>query len=306
MNIGVLGATSEIAKDLITLLLNEKDKCLHLFARRPEEVKRWINVTAESKQYFIYDIDTFGSQDLDVVINFIGAGNPSKIIEIGYSIFDLTTHFDELVLKFLIKNKKCRYIFLSSGAVYGSIFSQPVNKKSKALIDINNLQPTDWYAISKLYAESRHRSLSHLPIVDLRIFNYFSHTQNLNSKFLIMDIINSIKNKTTLKITQTNIVRDYIGSRDFKNLISCILNSESVNRSFDCYSKSPIGIIELVDDMKRNFGLKYEISKDYKVANPTGLKINYYSLRNYQNDIGYEPSLSSIDLIREEVVKVIS
>ncbi len=118
MNIAILGATSEIAKDLIILLSNEKDKDLHLFSRRPEEVIKWLNNFGLSKIKHVDSFDSFGTQNFDVIINFVGVGNPVKAAAMGSSIFDVTIYYDELALRYLNKNPKCRYIFLSSGAAY--------------------------------------------------------------------------------------------------------------------------------------------------------------------------------------------
>ncbi|NOT82503.1 MAG: NAD(P)-dependent oxidoreductase, partial [Gallionella sp.] len=41
MRIAILGATSQIAKDLIVSFSLAKNNQLHLFARRPNEVSAW-------------------------------------------------------------------------------------------------------------------------------------------------------------------------------------------------------------------------------------------------------------------------
>lgn len=44
------------------------------------------------------------------------------------SIFDVTLRFDEMVLNYLKNHPACRYLFLSSGAAYGSGFNEPANR----------------------------------------------------------------------------------------------------------------------------------------------------------------------------------
>lgn len=106
---------------------------------------------------------------------------------------------------------------MSSGAAYGEAFNEPVNKNTKAIININNLKQKDWYAVAKLHAECHHRTLSHISIVDIRIFNYFSHTQDMESRFLITDITRAINSKEILNTSAESIVRDYISPSDFFN-----------------------------------------------------------------------------------------
>jgi nucleoside-diphosphate-sugar epimerase len=77
-----------------------------------------------------------------------------------------------MVLGYLKLHKETKYIFLSSGAVYGGNYQKPVDENTVATIDINNLKSTDWYTLAKLYAEAKHRALSNFSIVDVRVFNW--------------------------------------------------------------------------------------------------------------------------------------
>jgi nucleoside-diphosphate-sugar epimerase len=295
MNIGILGSTSEIAKDLIILLANQKDKDLHLFARRPEEVVKWLNNIGLSEIKHVDSFENFGTQKFDVIINFVGVGNPLKAAAMGSSIFDVTIYYDELALKYLHKNPTCRYIFLSSGAAYCSTFKIPVDEMTNAIVDINNLKPQDWYGVSKLHAECRHRSLNSLSIVDIRVFNYFSSSQDMESRFLITDIVRSIRDQAILKTSAEVMVRDYITPKDFHSIINAILNSPPKNDVIDCYSKSPIEKSILLEAMKKEFGLQYEYAENVSGVNATGQKPNYYSLNKRASQFGYQPSLTSLE-----------
>ena len=79
--------------------------------------------------------------------------DPVQAAAMGASIFDVTLKYDEMALDYVRQHPHCRYIFLSSGAAYGSSFDEPVDENTKAVIAINNLQPQDWYAVAKLHAE---------------------------------------------------------------------------------------------------------------------------------------------------------
>jgi nucleoside-diphosphate-sugar epimerase len=305
VKIAILGATSEIAKDLIVLLSNEKDKDLHLFARRPEEVIKWLSNIGLSKIKHIDSFDSFGKQNFDVIINFVGVGNPLKAAVMGSSIFDVTIYYDELALRYLNKNPKCRYIFLSSGAAYCSSFKFPVDETTKSTVDINNLHPQDWYGISKLNAECRHRSLISLPIVDIRVFNYFSHSQNMESRFLITDIVRSSRDRTILKTSSEMMVRDYITPKDFHSIITAILDSPPKNDVIDCYSKSPIEKSILLETFKDEFGLQYQYEENAIGVNATGRKPHYYSLNKRASQFGYQPSFTSLEGIIYEAKSVV-
>ena len=224
----------------------------------------------------------------------------------GASIFDVTLQYDELVLNYLRQNLTCRYIFLSSGAVYGSSFDTAVDANSKSQIAINNLKPNDWYAVAKLHAECRHRSLSHLPIVDIRVFNYFSHTQDFESRFLITDILRAIRDNTILETSDDYIVRDFLHPSDFYQLVSVLLGAPAANTVVDCYSLEPIDKLNLLKAMQEKFGLQYEIAKGATSVYATGGKSHYYSLNTSAADFGYQPRLTSLEGVIIETKKALS
>jgi nucleoside-diphosphate-sugar epimerase len=206
-----------------------------------------------------------------------------------------------MILEYVKSHHECRYIFLSSGAAYGSSFERPVGNHSVASIAINDLLPQDWYAVSKLYAECRHRALPHLKIVDIRIFNYFSHTQDLSARFFITDLLRAIKSNETFLTSPDNIVRDYIGPDDFYQLIDCIMKSSIKNDVVDCCSKAPIDKFTLLKILQKKFQLKYEFNRQPLMVNATGIKANYYSVNKKVLDFGYQPRFTSLDLVVSEI-----
>ena len=306
MRIAILGATSQIAKDLIISFSENSNHDLILFARRPDLVIHWLTTIKLNEKYSTHDFGSFGvDKYFDAIINFVGVGDPAKAVNMGASIFDVTQKYDEMALDYVRQQPNCKYIFLSSGAAYNSTFDEPVDRDTKAVVAINNLQPNDWYALAKLSAECRHRSLSRLSIVDIRVFNYFSHTQDLNARFLIMDILRAIQLSKKFITSPENIVRDYIGSQEFYNIVSSILYSDGKNTAIDCYSKKPIDKISLLQMMKSNFSLDYDIRQTGSLVNATGNKINYFSRNYIAEEFGYIPKRKSVDIIKQEMSKII-
>lgn len=296
MRIAILGATSQIAKDLV---LSFSDQCNHhlvLYARRPEVVSQWLASVGLGGQYVVADFPSFSADEhFDAILNFVGVGNPAQAAAMGASIFDVTLKYDEIALDYVRQHPNCRYIFLSSGAAYGSSFDNPVDENTKGVIAINNLQPQDWYAVAKLHAECRHRSLPHLPIVDIRVFNYFSRTQDMEARFLITDILRAIRDKRVLKTSPENIWRDYLHTSDFYQLVSLILFSPATNTAVDCYSLAAISKLKLLAEMQEKFGLRYEVTDENAGVNATGGKPHYYSLNTRASDFGYSPKLTSLE-----------
>ena len=302
MRIAILGATSQIAQDLILSFSKNQHYDFSLFCRNVVVLEKWINSENLSERYQIQEYSEFGNhKKYDVIINFVGIGDPAKAQKMGSDIFKVTEQYDDMALEYLKQHRKTKYIFLSSGAVYGGDYKDPVKKDTLATININNLATTDWYAIAKLYAEARHRSLPDLSIVDIRVFNYFSHTQNINARFLITDIVRALKNGEVFKTSPDNVIRDFITPPDFYNLIQAIIDYKPLNTALDCYTKSPVEKFNLLSEIESKFGLNYEVDENLNVVNATGAKFNYYSENKIAKDIGYNPGSTSLESIIREI-----
>ena len=294
MKIAILGATSQIAKDLVRSFAAQNSHELVLYARRPDVVCQWLVSVGLAGRYEVADFSAFSSgQHFDAILNFVGVGNPAQAVAMGATIFDVTLTYDEMALAYVRQHPECKYIFLSSGAAYGSSFEAPVDENTRAVISINNLQPQDWYAVAKLHAECRHRSLPHLPIVDIRVFNYFSRTQNMEARFFITDILRAIRDNQVLKTSSDCIVRDFIHPSDFYSLVNAVICSPATNAVVDAYSKAPIDKPALLKMMQDNFGMRFESTDHTTSVNATGGKSNYYSLNKNAASFGYQPIMTS-------------
>ena len=124
---------------------------------------------------------------------------------------------------------------------------------------------------------------------------------DLSSRFLISEIISSIKQNKKLITNEFDFYRDYIHPKDLFSLLKKCINKNTINDVFDLYSKKPIGKFELLDSLKDNFGLQYEIRPNSGFSSPTGFKKNYYSESRKAKLLGYKPQYSSIETIVNEM-----
>lgn len=302
MRIAILGATSQIARDLLlSFAANGTQHDLVLYARRTNGVHEWLAQKNLSDRYSVQGFGAFTPiEHFDAIFNFVGVGDPAQAAAMGTSIFDVTLQYDSMALDYVRQHPACRYIFLSSGAAYGGAFAAPADADTRATVPINNLQSQEWYGVAKLHAECRHRALSHLPIVDVRVFNYFSCSQNLEARFLITDILRAIRDKAVLRTSPDFVVRDYLHPLDFYNLVSAIISAPAVNAVVDCYSRASVSKSDLLTAMKEQFGLKYETNCANVTVNATGIKPYYYSVNTRAADFGYRPILTSLDGVVKE------
>jgi nucleoside-diphosphate-sugar epimerase len=301
MRIAILGATSQIAKDLVlNFQFNGFDE-LVLYARRPQAVMQWLSNAGLSGHYLVADFEAFGpAEHFDAIVNFVGVGSPAKAIAMGSSILNVTLQYDDLALDYLNQHPDCRYIFLSSGDAYGLNFDDPVSQSANAIFPINALTQQNWYGVAKMHAECRHRSLTHLPIVDIRVFNYFSHTQDMSGGFFITDVLRAIHSKTALQVSAENIVRDYIHPEDFYQLVAGILNAPAINIAVDAYSKAPIDKSTLLKVISQQFKLQYELIEVKNKVNAAGSKTHYYSRNAKAADFGFKPLWTSLEGVLRE------
>jgi nucleoside-diphosphate-sugar epimerase len=308
MRIAILGATSQIAKDLVLSFDSLGSDELVLYARRPEAVTEWLSNVGLPRSYTVADFEAFsGSERFDALINFVGVGNPAQVGKLGASIMDITYEFDSSALQYLKRHPGCRYIFLSSGAVFGGGFASPADDQTCSLFKVNQLGQQDWYGVAKMYAEARHRALTNSPIVDLRVFSYFSHSADIEARFLIADILRSIRDQQVMQTSQENIVRDYVGPQEITQIIRRVLLAPPSNAAIDCFTIAPVQKIAMLERMRSEFGLRYELVEHRTGVVATGSKLNYYSKSRKATDLfGYTPDRNSLDVVLEQCRSLLS
>jgi nucleoside-diphosphate-sugar epimerase len=303
--IAIIGATSHIAKGLIFSFLGDDKYELSLYARRPEKVKIFLHSIGASSNIAIFDINDFGDKSFDAVINCVGYGNPGQLQNSYYDFIKVTEQFDNLIIDYITKNHDCLYINMSSGAVYGDVFSQPPEINTNASYFCNPIYKTSYYGIAKLYSEAKHRAMESYQIVDLRIFGFFSRFIDLSAPYLVNDMINCVINKIVFKTGLIDIWRDFVHYDDLKSLICLCMKKDQINLSLDVYSKEPVSKFQLLSFFTDKYNLKVEIKTDNLniVNKATGFKQYYYS-KNVQSEFEFEPMFSSFESIKNEVEKI--
>jgi nucleoside-diphosphate-sugar epimerase len=235
-------------------------------------------------------------------VNFIGVGDPARAAAMGSSILDVTREWDDRILRYLRSAPETRYVFMSSGAVYGHVFDAPVTAQTNAVFPVNSLGPSDWYSLAKLHAEAMHRVADGFTIVDLRIFNYVSRSLDPDARFLISDMIRAIRNRTTIETRSEPISRDYLEPAGLHAILqACLAAPLGTNRPVDAYTRAPVLKADLLEHMAREFGLSYAVGEGGGMSSPTGWKPHYYSTNKAAAELGYSPLLSSWEGIRKEV-----
>lgn len=301
--IAVLGANGHIAKSLVFNFSRNGWRNVHLFARSKEKVAAFLELTG-CRRYRIHQFDELERYDYRAVINCVGAGTPAKVKVAGGEIFSLTEDFDNIVLRYLRRRPRAKYINFSSGAVYGTSFSEKVNDSSRLSIGVNGMKPDEYYGIAKLHSEAKHRAMPASHIVDIRVFSYFSRFIDLESGYFLTEIIKCLKAGRTFVTNRRDFMRDFISPEDLFALVALIIRGRAFNGAMDAYSSSPVNKFRLLDFFERKYSLKYAFDGDLVFNGPTGEKSLYYSGSRKAACIGYRPKFSSIAGIAAETAEI--
>ena len=115
------------------------------------------------------------------------------------------------------------------------------------------------------------------------------------------DIVRAIRNRSVLKTSSDPIVRDLLHPSDFYRLVEAVLTAGAENAAVDCYTRAPIEKSMLLAAMQEKFSLRYEVTDEVVSVNATGNKPYYYSLNTRAADFGYQPTLTSLQGVVQEM-----
>ncbi|MBG7620174.1 NAD(P)-dependent oxidoreductase [Herbaspirillum sp. AP02] len=307
MRIAFLGASSQIARDLAPLFAAVPGLALERFLRDPDGDVAWrtqAGLHAVPAGHHLHEWTQRPA--FDAIVNFIGAGSPARATGLGANILELTAHYDDMVVAYLQRHRGCRYLFLSSGATYGSDFVVPARHDTVASFPVNALDQRHWYGLAKFQAECRHRARPELNICDIRVFSYVSTSLDMNSRFLLADIVRTLAEGGTLDTSSQDIHRDYISPPDLFALMHSMLMHAPCNTAVDVYSLAPVGKMQLLDHLSKRFGLRYELVERATGLNATGIKPNYFSENRKAAEFGYLPRFDSLSAVIHTVDQLLS
>lgn len=305
MKIAIFGSNSSIADEFIEKSIKCSNIYFDLYTRKKDLMTKRMSAY-DSKQYRVLGYDSFThNQRYDLILNFIGCGDPKKLIQAQKDIIQINDFYDNKIIQYLIKSNTTKYVYLSSGVAYHVDFECPIESYYQKKIIFSYIKDYHHYGIAKNLSEIRHRAYSDLAIVDLRIFSYLRDKNLELENSLMGNVFSSIYNQTILTTIKSNVWRDYIDADLFYQAINCIINNDHLNGAFDLYSAGPVDKMHLLKIMEQTFGLRYKFlpqEKDIKF-NSTGLKPRYYSLNNNFSILGYTPKYSSEQLILKKAQK---
>jgi UDP-glucose 4-epimerase len=224
----------------------------------------------------------FTGGPFDVCINASGSGNVGYSILHPQSDFDVNANAVSRALDAVRKqNSACRFLHISSAAVYGNPKQLPVVESAPA-------NPVSPYGFHKLISElicKEYFDIYKIPIAIVRPFSVFG---NGLKKQLLWDLCQKLKNADEVNLFGTgNETRDFIHISDFVKAVECIIQKSAFE--LDIYNlasgkATPIKTVARIFE-KKIPGKPIGFSGEVKPGDPTQWQADISAIRK----IGFEP-----------------
>lgn len=236
----------------------------------------------------------FEGRQFDVCIN--ASGNGSVPISINKPTFDFelnVTNTLKILEAIRTHNPECKFINMSSAAVYGNPSKLPINEST-------NLKPLSPYGWHKLYAEQickEYYYLYNIQTINLRLFSVYG--ENLK-KQLFWDIYQKcLFSKDVELFGSGNETRDFIYIEDLLEAINCVIkkglfNGESVNVASGIETDISHAASIFIKEIDPNINLKFNMI--VKPGDPLNWKADISVLTNFgfKNDTLIENGLKNV------------
>lgn len=245
-----------------------------------------------SKNYFLVDAtnadfhNIFQNYEFDICINCSGAAsvpdsieNPSRDFELNsHNVFRMLTAIKEY-------NSGCKFLNLSSAAVYGNPESLPVKEKSKP-------NPVSPYGYHKLYSEKiceEFYKFFDVPTCSLRIFSAYGEGLK---KQLFWDLNKKTKENDVITLFGTGKeTRDFIYIKDLVFLIELVCKKASFKgEAINAANGSEVSIEKVVKTFYQNYSIKvdYSFGGDPRKGDPSKWVADISKIR----EMGYHQQYS--------------
>jgi dTDP-glucose 4,6-dehydratase/UDP-glucose 4-epimerase len=194
--------------------------------------------------------DIFLSNQFDICINASGAANVSHSVSFPLSDFEANVFAVAKVLDIIRKKQSgCKYLHISSAAVYGNPAELPVKESAP-------LNPISPYGYHKLMSEiicKAYYNLFKIPMVIIRPFSIFG---NGLRKQLLWDICTKLKQNDIVTLFGTgNETRDFIHISDFTVFVEIVMNKSSFcSEIFNAASGKQTLISEIAEVFEKYYG----------------------------------------------------
>lgn len=235
----------------------------------------------------------FLNQSFDICINCSGAANVADSYIHPLSDYLLNTcNVAKILDAIRLHNSNCKFVNLSSAAVYGNPLSLPVHENIA-------LQPLSNYGYHKKYAEeicNQYWNIYGIKSTTLRIFSAYGIGLK---KQIFWDTFKKTSNSTEITLFGTgNETRDYIYIDDLMKSIALIIENEAFEGSvYNVSSGIQTTIKEATMILLKNLDWKGELN--FNRENRIGDPIHWHADITKLKKLGFSPSFTMNQGLKE-------
>jgi nucleoside-diphosphate-sugar epimerase len=243
--IGILGATGLIAQELIRELVF-----------LGYDVTKFSRTQSSSLGLHPYD-QLLEHNDLGAIVNLVGGhskNSETAKLEQVHTIDELACEWSQTSAR--------PYVYISSGAVFGSGHLQPVSVDSPFGLETT----MDPYAQGKFNAEQRHSAIRTKGgrVSDLRMFSYAGPSFIQDGRYFLSSVLKAAVGKDVFYAEGSEFVRDYIGARELSSAILNVLKLEEGIR-FNLYSEQSVTRKQILEFFKKRLDLSFVLHPEEEI-----------------------------------------
>lgn len=237
----------------------------------------------------------FEQKSFDVCINASGSGNVGYSFQHPFNDFEANTIVVAKLLDVIRKHQAdCKYVHISSAAVYGNPFILPINENAP----LHPLSPYGWNKLLSEQIGKEYSELFELKFVILRPFSVYGLGLR---KQLLWDICQKFNNQDEINLFGTgNESRDFIHIRDLLKIIDLIIDKSLFEGEiYNVANGVEIYIHEITALCQQEFKSNKKISftGEKKVGDP----LKWLADISKITELGYSPSVKIEEGISEYI-----
>lgn len=292
LRILVLGAEGFIGKYIVKYFVDRQFIVVgcDLF-EAPTQKYTYVKVSRLSPEWE----EVFHNYSFDVCINASGSGNVPYSVSHPFNDFEANALDTIRILDAIRKhNPECRYLHISSAAVYGNPAKLPI-------LEEDLLRPLSPYGWHKLIAEQICKEYYEIFKTRIAIIRPFSVYGSGLKKQLLWDICNKLQNNDEIELYGTGKEsRDFIHVTDLVALIGSIVKADHFDFTI---VNAASGIETTIAEIAEIFESCYESKKKIKFSGQfrVGDPLNWRASVVKAESIGYLTKVSLEDGIMEYV-----
>jgi dTDP-glucose 4,6-dehydratase len=305
----ILGGSGFVGKSILNSFINNKiikfniNKII-IVSRNPKKLKKELAITKE-KNIFLKKLDLFKAKNLPSADYIIHAAEKTINDVIDKKLFTKYHKLTKKIIDYYSNFNNIKFLYLSSGAVYGKI-SYKKKPKETDKTNYKNLKK-----LQREYSKNKIKSEKYLlkkfkkdSFIIARLFSFMGKYTPRNGGYAIGNFLNSIEKSKNIVVKSSNPNRTYRSYLYSDDLVECLMQlltckNLSKNSIYNIGSDNHITIKNLSGIISKNYNLSVDnVGKfkksiwDYYVPNIEKYKKNFKNTKFLNINVSISKSIN--------------